>query len=173
MMARTFSEIFFGLVGACVVVGTALFAASLIYAQVAAPTPAPAYQSAANATWDTLLNVAVIDGDTINADIYLGRDVLLRDQRIRLEGVDAWETSRRRRSVTVTDDEIEKGQAAAKALSALVRESQVQCLTDGGRDVYGRCLGRLRLIQRDGSVIEAEGWMRANGHDRNEQPPPR
>ena len=34
----------------------------------------------------------VIDGDTIEADLYLGLGVILDNQRIRLYGINAWET---------------------------------------------------------------------------------
>ncbi len=33
----------------------------------------------------------VVDGDTIVADLYLGLGVILDDQYIRLDGIDAWE----------------------------------------------------------------------------------
>ena len=33
----------------------------------------------------------VIDGDTIVVDLYLGLNVILDDQHIRLYGIDAWE----------------------------------------------------------------------------------
>ena len=42
-----------------------------------------------------------VDGDTVDVDIDLGFDVVLKKQRVRLHGIDAWE-SRTRDSVSYT-----------------------------------------------------------------------
>ena len=139
----------------------------LIPVHAGEPTLAPAYQKVVDSTWDILKNIVVVDGDTIKAEIYLGRGVTLKSERIRLEGFDAWESSRYRRTVHITNAEIVKGTAAAVALSVLINKSEVRCLTDGGKDSYGRPVGYLRLIQRDGSVIKVEEYMKEYGHDRN------
>jgi len=134
------------------------------------PTLAPAYVTAADRTWDRLADVRVIDGDTIEADLLLGRGVVLKRRRIRLAGFDAWEMTRRRRTVSITDEELAKGKVARAAMETLIGDSIVQCLTEGDRDAYGRTVGRLRLIQRDGNVLQAENWMRERGHDRGGAP---
>ena len=134
------------------------------------PTPAPAFQKAVDITLDRLENIRVIDGDTLEADLNLGHGVLLRKQSLRLEGFDAWETSRRRRTVTITDAELVKGKLATEALEKLIRESPVACITDGGDNVYNRSQGYLRLVGRDGTILDVAEWMLANGHDRGKTP---
>ena len=36
-----------------------------------------------------------VDGDTVDVDIDLGFDVVLKKQRVRLSGIDAWESRTR------------------------------------------------------------------------------
>ena len=117
---------------------------------------------------DKVNNIIIIDGDTIKGNIEVGRSIVLIDQYIRLLGYDAWECSRRRRTVNITDEELVKGKLAQVALSKLIEESVGVYLTDDGLDNYGRHLGYLRVIQEDGSVVCVEKWMKENGHQRTE-----
>ena len=62
----------------------------------------------------------VIDGDTLQIEtIVLPWDVALLNQRVRIADFDAWESSRRRRSVNVTDEEVVKGKRATQELSLI------------------------------------------------------
>ena len=110
--------------------------------------------SAAEAT-----GVRVIDGDTIEVEnLDLGWSVALRDVTIRAADYDAWESSRRRRSVRVTDEEVVKGKAATEALRKYL-EGKTLTVTPAGQDRYGRLLG---VLQVDGTSVA--DWMKTNGH---------
>lgn len=112
-----------------------------------------------------LENVRVIDADTIDADIVLPLGVTLIDTRIRLSDFDAWESSKRRRSVVVTDEEVVKGKQASKLLEELVEDSgrSALLLAEGDRDVYGRVLGRMVVYTDDGSRIFVADFMAEHG----------
>lgn len=75
-----------------------------------------------------------VDGDTLDGNLILPYDVVLRDQRVRLLGVDAWETN---------GPEKEKGVAAQKFVNGLIRKGNVWIVpnVDGQRDNFGRILG--------------------------------
>jgi hypothetical protein len=112
-----------------------------------------------------LENVRIIDADTIDADIMLPLGVTLTATRIRLSDFDAWESSRRRRTVTITDEELVKGKHAAKLLGMLVKSSQrsVLLLAEGDRDVYGRVLGRMVVYDADGQRVFVADFMDEHG----------
>jgi hypothetical protein len=116
-------------------------------------------------------NVRVVDADTIDADIRLPLGVTLIDTRIRLSDFDAWESSRRRRTVVITDEEIAKGKQAAKLLEVLIKSSERSALllAEGDRDVYGRVLGRMVVYRTDGSRVFVADFMREHGMLRNEE----
>jgi endonuclease YncB( thermonuclease family) len=127
---------------------------------IASPPPANQYQ---------LRLERVLDGDTIEADIMLGFDVTLDDQSIRLQGFDAWEVSRRRRTVTVTDDELAKGAIAKKELTELLATHKGRIYlrpAKEGRGVYGRVVGYLVIYTKDGDIIDVDKWMKGRGHAR-------
>ncbi len=113
-----------------------------------------------------LTNVRVVDGDTIEADISLPMRVTLRQEMIRCANYDAWESSKRRRSVNVTDEEVVKGKAATEALKSLIASGQLMVqLENDDRDVYGRVLASLYL-EREGELISVAEWMETNKHIR-------
>lgn len=114
-------------------------------------------------------NIRVKDGDTIQADIYLGFDVILTDQSIRCLDYDAWEASKRRRSVRVTDKEVEKGLEAKEFLVSLSEENTlyVEENEKRSRDNYGRILGRVFLVSPEKGLRSLSVIMKAEGHDRN------
>jgi endonuclease YncB( thermonuclease family) len=118
-------------------------------------------------TCEVLHNTRVIDGDTIQADICLGAGVYIENETIRLVGFDAWEATKRRRSVDVTDDEVAKGEKAKDALDSLIGNGGTRILACEGRDVYGRILGRLFVVQDDGTIVDIAARMIAGGHDRD------
>lgn len=111
----------------------------------------------------------VQDGDTLIVRLSLGYGVTLDPQPLRLLDVDAWELTRRRQSVDVTDAELQKGKAARNALAQLIADSDAAYIEQGRepRDNYGRLLGRLYLTRR-GELLDVAKWMRANGHQRVE-----
>lgn len=112
----------------------------------------------------------VKDGDTIVADIHLPFDITLRKQDIRCNDYDAWESSRARRSVEVTDAEIERGKAAAADLRRLLASADTVWISpdeDDARDVYGRILGGI-AVEKGGKRFSLAAWMKERGHLRTE-----
>ena len=82
----------------------------------------------------------VIDGDTVDVDIDLGFEVWLKNQRIRLYGIDTPESR--------TSDKVEKifgNLAKNKVLEFCPVGSEIilQTKTDDSRGKYGRILGEL------------------------------
>ena len=120
------------------------------------------------ASYHRTQGVRAIDGDTIEADIELGWGVWLRGQSVRLLDYDAWEMSKRRQSVEVTDREVAKGQAAHRDLSALLASGPVY-LSPGpeARDPFGRPLAKAYVL-RSGTVVVVSDYMRGRGHQRTE-----
>ena len=109
----------------------------------------------------------VIDGDTLEANILYPWDVTLRDQTVRCMGYDAWESSKRRRSVKVTDEEVVKGKLATSAFSELLNSSSAVYLIPGKspRGPYGRILATV-MLRVDGKRVNVADWMRSHGHVR-------
>ena len=90
----------------------------------------------------------VIDGDTVDVDIDLGFEVWLKNQRIRLYGIDTPESR--------TSDKTEKifgNLAKEKVLHFCPVGSQIilQTKTDDSRGKYGRILGE--LVTKDGTNV--------------------
>ena len=102
------------------------------------------------------------DGDTVTADIEMDFDVTIRNQSIRFEDFDAWEISRVRRTVEVTDVEIRLGIKARDALIEFLKDKEVKILPSKKRDPYGRVLGKLYCNGTD-----VNQWMREHGHERH------
>ncbi len=91
----------------------------------------------------------VIDGDTIEVDLYLGLGVVLSNQLIGLYGIDARETS---------GEERERGLEAKEYLAKRLAEGTVEIEIkpewgQRGEEEYGRWLG---VLQVDGASINAE-----------------
>jgi endonuclease YncB( thermonuclease family) len=87
---------------------------------------------------------SVIDGDTIE----------IRSERIRLEGIDAFESSQ----LCILDGTPWRcGQAAALALSDLLGQQTVHCL-ESGKDRYKRTLAKCFVGQ-----LDVNGWLVAGG----------
>lgn len=63
----------------------------------------------------------VHDADTINVDIHLPFKIDLPNRTIRAFGYDAWEVTKTRQTVKVTDAEIKKGLKARDELMALLK----------------------------------------------------
>ena len=108
-------------------------------------------------------NIRVIDGDTIEADILFPLGVTLRGEYIRFSDYDAWESSKRRRAVNVTDEEVVKGkQATAMLIKFLDDKTLVLELAEGARDNYGRVLGRGIVYAEDRTRTELIEFMTEN-----------
>ena len=83
--------------------------------------------------------VRVVDGDTVDCDIDLGFGVWLKNQRIRLYGINAPETR------TKDLEEKKAGLAAKLRLVALVSDKFVLTSVKDKRGKYGRILGIINV----------------------------
>lgn len=110
--------------------------------------------------------IEVKDGDTVTARIELGWGVSLVDD-VRLLDLDAWETSKRRKTVMVSDEEIVKGKIAKEFLADLVKGRQLYCLRTNQREVYGRILTKFYFYDRDNKLVDVSATMKENGHERS------
>ena len=115
-----------------------------------------------------LSSIRVIDGDTVEADIELPLSIVLQSQSIRFVGYDAWEASKRRRSVNVTDEEVVKGKKAAKALENFLKSGTVVVDLDSlnQRDSYGRVLATAFVVWGNSEKLSVADHMIDNGHTR-------
>lgn len=111
----------------------------------------------------------ILDGDTVEGVIDLPWHVSIRaqdGQGIRALGYDAWETSKRRRSVTVTDEEVLKGKKGRQDLTELFSGATVYVQSEGElRDPYGRILARL-FVTKAGRTTDVAAWMEEHGNVR-------
>ena len=101
--------------------------------------------------------VRVIDGDTIDAEIDLGFNVLIR-QRIRLYGIDTPEA--RTRDLA----EKEKGLAAKQRLTEILPKEFVVETVLNKRGKYGRILGILHVEDTDGNKTNVNDQLVNEGH---------
>ena len=92
----------------------------------------------------------VVDGDTVDVDIDLGFGVWLRNERVRLAGIDTPESR--------TSDKIEKifGQAAKDRVNSLLGAeailiSQISKSGDNIKGKFGRIIGNFKTI--NGEVV--------------------
>lgn len=93
--------------------------------------------------------IRVIDGDTFVADVLLPLDVTLRQQRIRLYGVDAPELRE------------ERGPEARDRLEHWLRLQPNVLVELHGRDNFGRVLARVMVGGKDvGDILRQEGLAR-------------
>ena len=88
--------------------------------------------------------VKIVDGDTVDVDIDLGFGVTLRDERVRIMGIDTPESR--------TRDKVEDlfGEAAKERLKVLMKEGGKLITTEDrkGEDMkgkFGRILGDFRI----------------------------
>lgn len=100
-----------------------------------------------------------VDGDTVDVDIDLGFNIWLRDERVRIMGIDTPESR--------TSDKVEKvfGKAAKARLKELLTEGGVLVTTEekNGEDMrgkFGRILGDFKTP--DGKLVTEV--MVAEGH---------
>jgi endonuclease YncB( thermonuclease family) len=95
--------------------------------------------------------IRVVDGDTIRADLDLGADVILKNQAVRVLGIDAPE---------IHGPERQRGLAAKKAGEQFLTRKKLEVELHG-KDKYGRWLGD---VFADGENLAL--WMLKNGHAR-------
>ena len=88
----------------------------------------------------------VVDGDTVDAFIDLGFDTHVK-KRIRLYGMDAWESRTRDKEEKV------KGLAAKARLIQILDENENEfILVSHGVGKFGRCLGELFITSDSDSI---------------------
>ena len=85
--------------------------------------------------------VRVVDGDTVDCDIDLGFGVWLKNQRIRLYGINAPETR------TKDLEEKKAGQAAKLRLIAMMSNKFLLTTVKDKKGKYGRILGTINIPQ--------------------------
>ena len=107
----------------------------------------------------------VVDGDTVDVDIDLGFGVWLRDQRIRLYGIDTPESR--------TSDPFEKlyGKAATEFLKKWLDGGDVTIKTSkDGRGKFGRILGELWVFDTNinKKMIEEHHAVEYHGQSKDE-----
>lgn len=88
----------------------------------------------------------VVDGDTVDIDIDLGFGVMLRDERVRIMGIDTPESR--------TRDSVEKvfGLAAKERLKKLLgKKSVLKCKEYDSKGKFGRILGD--FTTNDGRMV--------------------
>lgn len=105
------------------------------------------------------------DGDTARVDLHLPFDVDLPNRSVRAFGYDAWEVTKTRQTVNVTDAEIVKGKAARDDLLALIQAGELWLEDSGERDPYGRVSARL-WVRRGDKWVNVANWMTDRGHVR-------
>jgi endonuclease YncB( thermonuclease family) len=92
--------------------------------------------------------VEVKDGDTVVCNIFLGFDVILVKQTVRVLDLDTWESTRHRRTVVITDEEIKKGKKATEDAKKLFNDAKKITVEYTGvveRDAYGRLLLDIKI----------------------------
>ena len=103
----------------------------------------------------------VIDGDTVDAMIDVGFDIWIK-KRIRFMGIDTWE------SRTRNLEEKKLGLAAKDRLIELLNEVSSKPgyfrIKSHGVGKYGRVLGELFIMDKDGNVININETLISEGH---------
>ena len=89
----------------------------------------------------------IVDGDTFDCDIDLGFDVMLSNQRIRLSGIDTWESRTRNLK------EKEKGLAAKAYTKDVLESSNEITIKSFGKGKYVRILGE---VYCDGACLNEQ-----------------
>lgn len=92
-------------------------------------------------------------------------------QPCRALGYDAWEVSKTRQTIQVTDDEVARGKAAVTALTAWLDGAELYVIPPAAgrdRDAYGRMLGEFwtRKAGRTPQWMSLAEWVRSHDYDR-------
>jgi len=106
--------------------------------------------------------IKVVDGDTVDVDIDLGFGVCLKDERVRIMGIDTPESR--------TSDKVEDlfGEAAKARLKELMKHGGKLITTEdkSGEDMkgkFGRILGDFK-VEHNGEMKRVTEIMEAEGH---------
>ena len=106
--------------------------------------------------------IKVVDGDTVDVDIDLGFGVCLKDERVRIMGIDTPESR--------TRDRVEDlfGEAAKARLKQLMKHGGKLITTEdkSGEDMkgkFGRILGDFK-VEHNGEMKRVTEIMEAEGH---------
>ena len=106
--------------------------------------------------------IKVVDGDTVDVDIDLGFGVCLKDERVRIMGIDTPESR--------TSDRVEDlfGEAAKARLKELMKNGGKLITTEdkSGEDMkgkFGRILGDFK-VEYNGEIKKVTEIMEAEGH---------
>jgi micrococcal nuclease len=97
--------------------------------------------------------VKIVDGDTVDVDIDLGFGIWVRDERVRVHGIDTPESR--------TRDKIEKkfGLASKKYVQNILKKGSIQTLVtqkpgDEAKGKFGRILGKFKVYDN-----VTDSWM--------------
>jgi len=115
----------------------------------------------------------VKDADTIVGTIRFPWNVALVDESIRAAGFDAWEVSRKRRTVHITDEELRKGKEAKLALISYLKGKHIYITPlSMSRDAYGRIFALIFVgeVDRAGRYVfrPLADWAEKNHFVRKE-----
>jgi micrococcal nuclease len=102
--------------------------------------------------------VRVVDGDTVDVDIDLGFDIVLRDQRIRLYGIDTPE------SRTRDKEEKKYGLYAKNYLKSALGKTGVIRTKKDGRGKFGRILGEFIIYDAETDSYRSVNAMMIEKH---------
>jgi micrococcal nuclease len=102
--------------------------------------------------------VKIVDGDTVDVDIDLGFGVWLRNERVRLYGIDTPESR--------TRDKVEKvfGKYAAAYLKAHLGKESVLRTKKDGKGKFGRILGEFIVYDKGWDAYRSVNEMMIENH---------
>lgn len=120
-----------------------------------------------------VVDVTVLDGDTIRGTVLLPFGIALVNQTIRANDFDAFESSKHRQSEAageITDAEVVKGKRVSKELCDELSEPDTYlCIKPGlkERDTYGRILASWNLVRGNRAtpvreIAAQRKWLRGN-----------
>ena len=105
--------------------------------------------------------IKVLDGDTIDCWIDLGFDLKIK-KRIRYMGIDTWESRTRNKEEKI------KGLAAKARNKELIEEVSSKSgyfrLKSHGVGKYGRVLGEIFILDKNGQTINVNTKLISEGH---------
>lgn len=113
-----------------------------------------------------VVNPVLHDGDTLRGDLWLPFNVTLHNRPLRAFGYDAWEINHTRQTVSISEEEIERGIKAKEELQALIDSGTLYAEDSGDIDPYGRLSAWLWIKTKRGDWIDVAAWMKRNHHVR-------
>ena len=103
----------------------------------------------------------VVDGDTIDALIDVGFDIWLK-KRVRFQGMDAWES--RTRNLAEKTKGLEAKARLIELLDKVSDKPGYFRIRSHGLGKYGRLLGEIFIMDKDGNQISINEQMISEGH---------